>query len=509
MNALTKATEKKKVPVNRPHCSTIADFYTRAARRTIFRLLPTFFVKNSITVTETLHRGDMLQLLENLGMELQRAVQMAAIETTGKAPLQETIGKLTNLIIRGISKVKEDKKADVFPHPALEGFLPLAQNLHTNKEDGLYLLNGALAGFLHDTRNWNLKLSRLCAILATCRREDIATQPPQRMLHDAIDEIISEILLTPAILPELIGQGQNYGDLLMNEARLFLGMQIHGAYGEGEGLDRLAGYFAAGLLPLSHVAVASRLRIGIAAQKPLQSVSTDEELKCFYRLAQMCSKCIGPHLTRQQMKTVLEQRSSRFTKPEALRRTLERTILPDEKIAKLFFIAACILDAHGRYAIADMIFRFATADSFVRRFQTSQIPLTRRLHRLSELNHYALKSPFDRDQCLRMAKIFDNVAWGLVSEARLFDIIRSQKSSPAAKLLTIYKLYAAGSVTEGQFSKKAQEEVQGYLNQQGFLETYRKARGIEGDNNVLWTDLREKLQRIGIEPNAALQKLAS
>src|SRR6201989_3415917 len=65
-----------------PHaipCFKPEDLYSYHARSTIRRLMPDFLARNKITVTELVHRADMLEKLEATGTVYQHAIQKVAV----------------------------------------------------------------------------------------------------------------------------------------------------------------------------------------------------------------------------------------------------------------------------------------------------------------------------------------------------------------------------------------------------------------------------------------------
>src|SRR6201990_17216 len=86
-----------------PHalpCFKPEDLYSYHARQTMSRLLTDFLSRNKITITELIHRADMLEKLEATGTVYQHAIQkiavaQAASTSTGVQQIIKSLNELT------------------------------------------------------------------------------------------------------------------------------------------------------------------------------------------------------------------------------------------------------------------------------------------------------------------------------------------------------------------------------------------------------------------------------
>ena len=105
-----------------PHalpCFKPDDLYSYHARSTIARLLSDFLARNRITVTELLHRADMLEKLEATGTLYQHAIQKVAVAQAANTSVsvQTIVKSLNDLATKAIQKVYRDQRNGVFPEP--------------------------------------------------------------------------------------------------------------------------------------------------------------------------------------------------------------------------------------------------------------------------------------------------------------------------------------------------------------------------------------------------------
>ncbi len=90
-----------------PHalpCFKPDDLYSYHARATIARLLSDFLARCKITVTELLHRGDMLEKLEATGTLYQHAIQKIAVAQAASTNIsvQQIVKSLNELATQSV-----------------------------------------------------------------------------------------------------------------------------------------------------------------------------------------------------------------------------------------------------------------------------------------------------------------------------------------------------------------------------------------------------------------------
>src|SRR3954463_1537667 len=80
-------------------CFKPDDLYSYHARATMRRLLVDFLSRNKITITELIHRADMLEKLEATGTVYQHAIQKVAVAQASSTttPVQQIVKSLNEL----------------------------------------------------------------------------------------------------------------------------------------------------------------------------------------------------------------------------------------------------------------------------------------------------------------------------------------------------------------------------------------------------------------------------
>ena len=200
-----------KVPVaqeDAPHalpCFKPEDLFSYHARATMRRLLPDFLARCRVTVTELIHRADLLEKLEATGTLYQHAIQKIAVAQAASTttPVQQIVKGLNDLVTQAIQRVYRDQRKGLFPNPRADQFGELAAKLAA-QADGGYVFNAALSQHLKDAKNWDEKVQLLLTVMETAPKEDA----PRKLVLSSIDSILAEIMGGSAALHELLGPAE-------------------------------------------------------------------------------------------------------------------------------------------------------------------------------------------------------------------------------------------------------------------------------------------------------------
>jgi len=508
LNQVKTAPAQEDVPHALP-CFRPDDLYSYHARQTINRLIPDFLKRNKITVTELLHRADMLEKLEATGTLLQHAIQKIAVAQASSTttPVQQIVKSLNQLSTQTFHRVYRDARNQYFPEVAPGGFGALASKLAA-QSDGIYVLNGAIARHLRDAKGWDEKIFRVLALM-----EEAPEGPGGALLISAIDAIIAESLAGSAALHELIGLKDNLGAALMSLVELFLGREPDAAEGERKGLIALTQRFAADDLPEARTAVANRVIAEFKSVKRLCPESLVDEFKTLRQIANRVVLGIGKYLSHEDLIAAFTLRSKRLVTHETLGEHLADAATPDEKLERLLFVEDNIIGAENKRLLASFVMPVITAISFENHFHSPKIPVMTRLQRLAALNDHVRRSSFQENQRAEIAARLDRIACDVEARCKLFESIEAKPVSHVEKAVTILRLITAGGFTEGQLSARARELVVGYLSKPGFLTGYvaQAAKSGEGarDADAAVAELMQTLQKAGITQETGLKSIAA
>ena len=500
-NKMKTAPAQEDAPPSLP-CFKPDDLYTYHARQTMMRLLVEFLGRNKITITELIHRADMLEKLEATGTLYQHAVQKIAVAqaASGTTPVQKIVKNLNELITQATQRVYRDQRKGLFPNPRPDQFAELATRL-AGQGDAAYLFNGALARHLRDTQGWNEKVLALLEILPQAP----ADGEPRALVLSSIDAILAEALSASTALHELIGQAENLAEALTRLVELFLGKsQADSNHG---GLTALAARFAADELPEARTAIANRIVAEFKSAKRLRPDSLVEELTALRRLANRVVYGVGKFLSHEDLIAAFTLRSKRLVTQETLSSYIH-DCAPDEKIERLLFVEENIIGIENKRQLAGFITPVLNSASFESFFQNPKIPLLQRLQRLTQLQGRVRRASFVDVQQEEIASKMDRLACDVAGRAKLFENLEAKNQSPVEKAATLLKLTMGGFFTEGALSGRARDVILSCLATPGFLTGYF-AHQAGTDTEAAMAGLMADLDKAGITAETGLKSIAA
>ena len=491
-----------------PHaipCFKPDDLYSYHARATMSRLLGDFLARNKITITELIHRADMLEKLEATGTVYQHAIQKVAVAQAASTttPVQQIVKSLNELTTQAFNRVYRDQRKGLFPDPRPEQFAELATML-AEQSDGAYIFNGALARHLKDAHGWDEKVLLLITIMENAPPEDA----PRKLVLSSVDAILAEILGGSAALHELMGKSENLAGALSNLVSLFLGKAPDDAQ---SGLAALTQNFAADSLPEARTAVANRIVAEFKSNKRLCPDNMVDELKALRSIANRLVMGVGKYLSHEDLVAAFTLRSKRLVTQDALGGHIAEAA-PDDKLDRILFVEDNIIGLENKRQLASFVMPVITSASFENHFHNPKLPLLARLQRLTLLQARMRRSGFidvTRDEvCARM----DALAVAMEARGKLFESICARATSPVEKAQTLLRLATGGVLTEGALSAKARDMILGYLSQPGFLTGYIAAHTKEGEapnSEKTMVELIETLGKAGITAETGLKNIAA
>jgi hypothetical protein len=500
-NQMKMAPAQEDAPPSLP-CFKPDDLYSYHARQTMMRLFVDFLARNKITITELIHRADMLDKLEATGTLYQHAVQKIAVAQAASSttPVQQIVKNLNELTTQATQRVYRDQRKGLFLNPRFDQFTELATKL-AGQGDAAYLFNGALARHLKETQSWNGKVLALLGILAMTP----ASGDPRILVLSSIDAILAEALSASTALHELIGQAENLAEALTRLVELFLGKTVadptHG------GMAALAARFAADELPEARTAIARRIVAEFKSAKRLRPDSLVEELIALRRLANRVVYGVGKYLSHEDLIAAFTLRSKRLVTQETLSSYIQ-DCTPDEKVERLLFVEENIIGIENKRQLAGFITPVLNSASFENYFQNPKIPVLQRLQRLVQLQGRVRRASFVDVQRQEISDKMDRLGCDMTARAKLFENLEAKNQSHVEKAATLLKLTMGGFFTEGTMSARARDIILSCLATPGFLTGYvasQSGADIEAAMAGLMTDLN----KAGITAETGLKAIAA
>ena len=491
-----------------PHaipCFKPDDLYSYHARATMTRLLVDFLSRNKITITELIHRADLLEKLEATGTVYQHAIQKVAVAQASSTtmPVQQIVKSLNELATQAFNRVYRDQRKGLFPDPLPEQFSELATKLF-GQADASYIFNGALARHLKETTGWDDKVHRLLVIMDKAPVEE----GPRNLVLSSVDALLAETLNGSAALHELMGAVENLAQAVRRLVDLFLGKP--GAEARA-GITALAHHFAADNLPEAKTALANRIMAELKANKRLCPDSIVEELKALRELANKIVMGVGKYLSHEDLVAAFTLRAKRLVNQETLSPYVADAPV-DEKVERLLFVEDNIIGVENKRQLASFVMPMLLSAPFENHFQNPKLPLLARLQKLAQLQTRVLRSGFIDVTKAEMSEKLDAMAIQVAARSKLFESIEARTPNHVEKAQTLLRLATTGIFTEGKLAAEARTRILAHLSKPGFLSGYMAAQKKDGetpDTEKVMAELLATLDKAGITAETGLKSIAA
>jgi hypothetical protein len=465
--------------------------------------MPDFLARSRVTVTELIHRPDLLEKLEATGTLYQHAIQKVAVAQAANTatPVQQIVKGLNELATQAIQRVYRDQRKGLFPNPHAHQFAELAEKLSA-QGDAAYIFNAALANHLKDAKGWDEKVQLLLTVMENAP----TAEAPRKLVLSSIDAIMAEVMGGSAALHELMGPADTLAVALGRLVELFLGRAPKDAKG---GLSMLTQHFAADDLAEARTAVADRIVAEFKSTKRLMPDSLVEELKALRSLANKVVLGVGKYLSHEDLVAAFTLRSKRLVNQEILSSHIDGA-QPDEKVERLLFVEENVIGAENKRQLAGFVVPVVNSAPFENFFNNAKTPILARLQRLAFLQGKVRRSNFIEVQRQEIADKMDRLAFQAASSAKLFESLDARSPNHVEKATTLLKLALGGFFTEGLLSARARDMILGYLGTPGFLAGYFAGLPkTDGETDKAMAALIADLNKAGITAETGLKSIAA
>jgi hypothetical protein len=206
-----------------PRCLAPDDLYAPHAREVLGTVLEDWLRRQSVTAWELLHRPDLAERLEASGVELQHAIQRVAVpdsQSSGQ-PVHEVVRHYQKLADQTLERVIGAGRKGLFPDLANRSLAEVADRLAT-APDRAFVIGGTIAGALVGLRLQDERLERLMDLADRAP----AAGPGRALVMGAIEDILSEMLASRAILAQILGPDLDLGASLAAAVRMVAPREI-------------------------------------------------------------------------------------------------------------------------------------------------------------------------------------------------------------------------------------------------------------------------------------------
>ncbi len=395
-------------------CLTPNDLYSVHARVTLGRLFADTLARWKVTVTELIHRADLLEKLEATGTLFQHAVQKIALAQAGESgeSVVTLIRALSDLADRAIQQVyRAEASKRVMTCASAAEFAAFAAAKGA-QPDATFVIGMAFAKYLAPAANWDEKLDRTLAVIEAAPAES----PAREIVAGLADAIVGEILSGSAALQQLIGPLPDLGSALLAMSDLYIGRVPAG--GAQSSLARLAAMFGADRLLDARTALGRRVLMELKTHKRLGATVEIEmgHLRTITSRLVLGPPRLVPH---EDIVGAVTLRSRHLVQSGPLEDYLKTATQPAERILRLLALEENIVGAENKRRIWDHIKPILASAAFEAALALPSVPQLTRLARAAELQARLAKSGLAEAVRAEGVALIDHVARKTMDPARL------------------------------------------------------------------------------------------
>lgn len=471
------------------YCSTLADFYSPAAREMMGRTLASFLDQLVITPGELIHSGKYLKRLNDSGRALMNAVdKVATLQARHSGEnAAARLRDLNTLISAGTRKAWEDDRDRPVPAMTPETFLSVIAALKVPQAERMHAIGRVVAEHLFIHKVWRDKVGVLVQLVELTRGRD-----EYRML----EPWLAEALRSEPALDQMLGFPDRLEDRCHDLIDIWRGTWQPRDTAVPVMAD-IARLIAEGDVPTVKSAIEFALLRTLAGKEPLRSAEPEIEIQAVFDMFRRMWNG-GQLVGGTKALALLERRQSRYLNTEGVTDLLRERKVVADRIAFLMQLAALAVGAANRLIIKTFIDHYFGDQDFVPRTIAGLEPPVPKLQTLAGV-HRALKASWlsDEDKATTMAKI-EAAQVELLKRARLFEQIEKKGGGAAQKVLTLLDLCRKNTFIDGAPLDTARAAVQTYLTGPQFTAEYLTgAQGEERERKIQL--LAKTLASIGID----------
>lgn len=470
-------------------CWKVDDFYSYEGRRAINRLLRKELTEWGLTATELIHSPTMVQKLQDNGTSVQRAVQQTAIvqiRETGQG-VQERIKQIYELVDKGASILRSDEA--VFPDIKGDRIDDLISAI-AEKESRSYLLQGALAKYLSDCRDFNDKVTRVLGLVR-------ADHPA--WVHEVADYFVAELLSIGNVLPVLIGSRRSLKDEMLATAQL--------ATGEASQEDRLYTpdarmvnrLISAGKMPKTQQSLTRHLCDSMKGVRRLVEGDLLEESAAVGELAPGLKRRDGTWIGEMAMVEAIGKRCARWLHPEAVSELLAGAEDAEEKFNRLMRLSRDVFGNSNKRKLGEFLMPIISSPQGEVFLTLEGGTVTAKLKRLRRMQDQALTCGLQEMHSKKIAEKLDELACRVVRSAQLIERMTQGKGSSVEKCFSLLRMTVEGYFTRGKADMMARDAIRRAIAKPEFAPMFLESVHSRDEKIQKLDALGKLLKQAGIE----------
>jgi hypothetical protein len=449
---ISTAREDEDTPNALP-CFTPDDLYSVHARHTMARLFADTLARWKLTITELIHRPDMLEKLEATGTLFQHAVQKVAIAQTSTSgvPVAQIIRAVNDLADRAIQRVYREQRAKRIVACETAAQLTALADARAGQPDAALALGLAFAAYLTPAPSWLPKLDLVLEVIAAPPK----TEAGRALLTPLADAVVGEILNGSAALQELIGAMPDLGSALVAMSDLYLGRPPQGE--RASSLARLSVFFGSDHLLDARTALGRRVLAEVRTHKKL-APTVDAEMRHLRAITQRL--VLGPPqlVPHEDIVSAITVRSRRLVQSDTIGELIKDGRSPLEKAERMLMLEENVIGAENKRRIWDHLKPILSSAAFEAALLDPRLSPLERLSAAAALQTRILRSSLAEAARGEGSAVVDRIAKRTVDQVRT-QALGGDKAKGAAAALGLARALESGAVPKGTCEAAVRETL--------------------------------------------------
>ena len=484
-------------------CHSLEHLYSLQSRQAIRRVMRQWLDAHRITPVELLHHPEYINRFEGSGSMLQSAVQRAAMAQAGayNQDVKVRQRELYNLVDQASAKAKILWRAEKCPLIHNDDLDELVATLAEEKDKD-YLFCASLTNWL---RRFQSGQEKFIALLEMATR----SKKPATTAH--LDGFLTDFFEDANTVAKLIGNQHTLGDAVLRLADLVnpssapLSVQQQSEapetfaanansssqqtekvkdeiYSDADAdeadepehpaMEKFREVLRRGRFPKCRQTLIRRIDQTLTGPRSLTSGGVLPDAQLLARLHQRLCDEDGNFVMGSDMEEAFTQRSQRYISGDAVGRMLEGVSDPIQRVSILLDAVQGIFGKSSRQRIGDYIVAVLKEPANQEALRNPANPPAVHMRDLRTIQRRILESGLSEKQSETTSEILDGVCVDLLERAQILSKIAARSSNSIDECISILKLCAAGTFTEGRALGQAHARAAVVLRSPGFAEAF-------------------------------------
>lgn len=450
-----------------PRCQTGGDLYGPMARARIAEVLEGWLARRKSTAFELIHRLDLVDTLRNTGGEFQHAIQKFSVPEAllRRSTVHEVIRSLHPVIDQAASRLRQATQAKSFPTISVSGFRETCEAL-AEADERLFLMGGAVAGYLGSAEDWPSKVERLLN-LADAAPE---TGTGRDLAFHVLAQPMAEILNLGPAMTEMLGSELDPASHLGALAQL-VAPEVPKAVAAIDPAaaallpkptdigERLARFLAEPRVSGLRQALGRKVLAEIASPRRLRPASPEGEVEMCRALAITLMTAAELMGGAEAVHEAFIARSHTLVGTEFVTAYLKVARNPiDEAMALVRLMESVVGGTHKRQAVR-WIQSCVTSLKFDTEAMSGKAPAAIRLGQLASLYRRVARAGGQEAGIEALLTLIGEMGGKLEADAKIIQGIRKAAHSPVEKVQALIRMATGEAAPLGPAAERARQEA--------------------------------------------------